>query len=64
MPHIISNFLNRLPSIESILFVSMVIGAFVFLANLPRFDDKKRIMYIAIFIEAFFAIAMIIATLS
>lgn len=64
MPQNISNFLNRLPSIESILYVSIMIGTFVFLINLPRIDDKKRVKYILIFIGMFLAIMLTIINLS
>ena len=64
MPHNINDFLNRLPSIESILYVSIMIGTFVFLVNLPRIDDKKRVKYILIFIGMFLAIMLTIINLS
>ena len=64
MPHNISNFLNRLPSIESILYVSITIGTFIFLLNLPNVDDEKRVKYILTFIGMFLVIMLTIINLS
>jgi len=64
MSHTINDFLNRLPSIESILYVSIAIGTFIFLLNLPKVDDEKRVKYILTFIRMFLAIMLTIINLS